>query len=168
MLRPLGESSSWAWFPAKGFGRGVVVCADDRIVGVLLPGTAEEFARGASSKPATSGLAAEMAARLAECFGTGRDAGDLPHRIVCRTTFQHRVLAACHCIPHGGTWSYARLAREAGAPRAVRAAASVMAMNPLPLVIPCHRVIRADGSLGEFGGGSTMKRRLLDLEAAAR
>ena len=146
----------------------MVICEEDRIVGVLLPGTAQEFAARETSKPTKSGFTAAMAARLAECFVTGRDAGDLPHRIHCRTAFQHRVLVACHRIPHGGTFSYAELAARAGAPRAVRAAASVMAMNPLPLVIPCHRVVRSDGSTGDFGGGIPMKERLLELESRAR
>lgn len=136
-------------------------------MGVFLPGAALGFVQRQGEPPTRAGFAAEMAERLAECFRTGFDAGVLPHRILDCTPFQVRVLEACRRIPHGQTWSYARLAAEAGAPRAIRAAASVMAMNPLPLVIPCHRVERSGGSPGRYGGGTRMKQVLLGLETGA-
>ncbi len=82
--------------------------------------------------------------------------------------FRRRVLKACGKIPRGKTATYADLARVAGSPGATRAAGSTMANNPLPLVVPCHRVIRSDGSLGKFSsiGGQGLKRRLLQLEGA--
>jgi methylated-DNA-[protein]-cysteine S-methyltransferase len=83
-------------------------------------------------------------------------------------TFAGRVLRACRNIPYGRTISYGRLASAAGNPKAARAAAAVMARNPMPLVIPCHRVIYADGGLGGFSApaGVVQKRRLLRLEGA--
>ena len=83
------------------------------------------------------------------------------------STFGGRVLSACRKIPYGQTASYARLACLAGSPQAARAAGSVMAGNPLPLIIPCHRIIRADGRVGCFSatGGPELKTRLLALEA---
>ena len=83
-------------------------------------------------------------------------------------TFAGRVLRACRNIPYGRTISYGRLASGAGNPKAARAAAAVMANNPLPLVIPCHRVIYADGRLGGFSApaGVAQKRRMLRLEGA--
>jgi O-6-methylguanine DNA methyltransferase len=84
------------------------------------------------------------------------------------TEFRRRVLEACRRIPYGQTASYADLARAAGRPNAMRAAGSAMAHNPLPLIVPCHRVIRSDGTLGGFSSpdGVAMKRRLLQLEGA--
>ena len=82
--------------------------------------------------------------------------------------FRRRVLRACRRIPRGKTASYADLARAAGNPKAARAAGSAMANNPLPLIVPCHRVVRSDGSLGNFSspGGPQLKRHLLQLEGA--
>ena len=86
------------------------------------------------------------------------------------SAFAGKVLSACGTIGYGQTASYAQLAQLAHAPRAVRAAGSVMAKNPFPLIIPCHRIIRADGSLGNFSahGGQNLKKRLLNLEAENR
>lgn len=80
------------------------------------------------------------------------------------THFQRRVWRAIAAIPWGETRSYAWLARAAGRPRAVRAAANACGANPIPIVIPCHRVIASDGRLGGFSSGLAMKRRLLALE----
>lgn len=70
-------------------------------------------------------------------------------------------------VDYGHTASYARLAELAGNPKAVRAVGSACATNPIPVVVPCHRVIRSDGGLGEYGGGPEAKRILLTLEGAA-
>lgn len=82
------------------------------------------------------------------------------------TEFRRRVLEACRNIPRGRTVTYADLARAAGSPHAVRAVGSAMAKNPLPLIVPCHRVVRSDGTLGGFScpQGVRLKRRLLELE----
>jgi len=79
--------------------------------------------------------------------------------------FSSRVVACLRKVPYGATVTYGELARRAGSPRASRAVGSVMASNDLPLVIPCHRVVAAQG-LGGFGGGLRMKRDLLRLERA--
>jgi methylated-DNA-[protein]-cysteine S-methyltransferase len=80
--------------------------------------------------------------------------------------FRRRVFAACRKIPRGKTATYADLARAAGSPQAARAVGSAMANNPLPLIVPCHRVVRSDGSLGGFSApqGQRLKRRLIRLE----
>ena len=85
------------------------------------------------------------------------------------TDFRRRVLEVCAKIPRGQTASYADLARAAGNARAVRAVGSAMANNPLPLLVPCHRVIRSDGSLGGFSSpdGLRLKQRMLSLEGAS-
>ena len=70
-------------------------------------------------------------------------------------------------IPYGVTISYGELARRIGKPQAMRAVGAANGRNPLPIVVPCHRVIGADGSLTGFGGGLPIKRLLLDLEQAS-
>lgn len=78
--------------------------------------------------------------------------------------FTRRVLLADHAIPRGRVMTYGGLAVRMGVPGGARAVGNVMAGNPFPLVIPCHRVVRSDGSLGGFGGGLPMKRALLAME----
>ena len=81
------------------------------------------------------------------------------------TPFQQRVLQATAGIPSGEVRTYGQIAAAAGAPRAARAAGSALAHNPLPLLIPCHRVVRSDGAVGAYsGGGPAVKRRLLRAE----
>jgi methylated-DNA-[protein]-cysteine S-methyltransferase len=84
------------------------------------------------------------------------------------TPFGRRVIAACRNIPRGAVCSYGELAEECGAPGAARAVGSVMAKNRHPLVVPCHRVVGASGSLGGYSapGGLAIKRRLLAMEGA--
>ena len=81
--------------------------------------------------------------------------------------FSRKVLNACSKIPFGKTVSYSQLARMIGSPRASRAVGNALAKNPIPLIIPCHRVIHSDGSLGNFSasGGTSTKKKLLALES---
>ncbi|MDY7077890.1 MAG: methylated-DNA--[protein]-cysteine S-methyltransferase [Chloroflexota bacterium] len=78
--------------------------------------------------------------------------------------FQRRVLLAEHGIPRGWVSTYGRIARHLGLPGGARAVGNALARNPFPIVIPCHRAIRADGRLGGFRGGIEMKRALLEME----
>ncbi len=78
--------------------------------------------------------------------------------------FRREVLRHTAEIPYGETLSYAEVAAEAGSPLAHRAAGSALAANPIPIIVPCHRVLRSGGGLGGFGGGLEMKRGLLALE----
>jgi methylated-DNA-[protein]-cysteine S-methyltransferase len=80
------------------------------------------------------------------------------------TEFQLRVWNALRGIPYGETISYAQLAARIGNPKAVRAVGSANGSNPIPIIVPCHRVIGSDGSLTGFGGGLTAKKKLLELE----
>jgi len=80
------------------------------------------------------------------------------------TEFQRKVWSALTKIPRGQTRSYAWVARAIGKPDATRAVGTACGANPVPIIIPCHRVIASDGSLGGFGGGLPMKRQLLRLE----
>lgn len=82
------------------------------------------------------------------------------------TPFQKSVWKAILRIPYGAKRSYADVAREVGRPRATRAVGTANGANPVPLVVPCHRVIASDGSLGGYGGGLELKARLLAMEGA--
>jgi methylated-DNA-[protein]-cysteine S-methyltransferase len=84
------------------------------------------------------------------------------------TPFQQEVWSALTTIPYGETVSYGDMARRVGRPTACRAVGAANGRNPIPIIIPCHRVIGADGSLTGFGGGLPIKRRLLLLEAIDR
>jgi methylated-DNA-[protein]-cysteine S-methyltransferase len=81
--------------------------------------------------------------------------------------FGRRVLRATAEIPYGGVLSYGEVAAEAGSPRGSRAAGNALGSNPIPIVIPCHRVVRTGGAIGGYGGGLDRKRWLLDLEGAS-
>lgn len=74
------------------------------------------------------------------------------------------MLYAAQDIPYGQTLSYQQIAASVGSPKAVRAAGSALANNPLPILVPCHRVLRGDGSIGEYLGGTAAKEQLLLLE----
>ena len=89
---------------------------------------------------------------------------DLPLDWRLSSGFRRRVLRAIDRIPYGQTRSYTEMARRAGNERAVRAAGSACGSNPIPLVVPCHRVLRTSGALGGYGGGLPMKQALLELE----
>jgi methylated-DNA-[protein]-cysteine S-methyltransferase len=110
-------------------------------------------------------LLAEARAQLDAYFAGGRTAFDLP--LAPRgTPFQLRVWAALRELRYGETISYAELARLVGDPRAVRAVGGANGRNPLPVIVPCHRVVGTDGSLTGFGGGVERKRWLLAHEGA--
>jgi len=104
-------------------------------------------------------------AQLADYFARRRRAFDLPLGPQ-GTEFQQSVWQALTRIPYGETLSYGELARRIGNPRASRAVGLANGANPLPIVVPCHRVIGANGSLTGFGGGLDIKRKLLALERA--
>ena len=96
----------------------------------------------------------------------GKDADELPPLdLSAGTDFQRAVWAAMRKIRAGQTRSYGEIARDIGKPKAVRAVGAANGRNPIPIVVPCHRVIGAGGSLVGFGGGLPWKRLLLDLEA---
>jgi methylated-DNA-[protein]-cysteine S-methyltransferase len=101
--------------------------------------------------------------QLDEYFQQKREIFDLPLRAE-GTAFQQKVWAALQTIPYGVTITYKELAERINNPAAVRAVGSANGANPIPIVIPCHRVIGADGTLTGFGGGLALKEQLLTLE----
>lgn len=106
------------------------------------------------------------AEQLAEYFAGRRTRFELP-LAATGTPFQRAVWDALREIPYGQTWSYADVAQHIGRPRAVRAVGAANGRNPLPIVVPCHRVVGANGTLTGYGGGLHNKRILLDLETRA-
>jgi O-6-methylguanine DNA methyltransferase len=100
--------------------------------------------------------------------GSRVDFSDVDVCLADYSEFQQRVLTSLQIISYGEIISYSQLASLTGSPKAARAVGRVMAQNPLPLIIPCHRVIKADGSPGQFTapGGADTKKRMLDLEKA--
>ena len=108
-----------------------------------------------------------VARQLSEYFAGQRKTFDLPLDFRLSSGFRRSVLAHLPEIAYGQTESYAQVAAATGNPRAIRAVGSACATNPLPVVVPCHRVVRSDGSYGQYRGGEEAKRSLLMLEAAA-
>ncbi len=80
------------------------------------------------------------------------------------SSFQEKVLRMEHRVPYGRVTTYGRLAEQTGKPGAARAVGNMLARNPFPLIIPCHRAVRSDGSIGGFQGGTHLKRKLLEQE----
>jgi len=107
-----------------------------------------------------------VARQLDEYFAGRRRTFDVAVDLHLAAGFRRVVLQHLREIPYGATESYATVARAVGSPRAVRAAGSACATNPVPLVVPCHRVVRSDGTIGQYRGGPEAKRALLALEAA--
>jgi methylated-DNA-[protein]-cysteine S-methyltransferase len=104
---------------------------------------------------------------LDEYFGGSRQTFGVPLDWRLSSGFRREVLRATAEIPYGSTASYRDVATRAGSPNAVRAAGTALATNPLPIVVPCHRVLRTGGGLGGYGGGPQAKAALLHLEGAA-
>ena len=114
----------------------------------------------------------ELQVRLVRYFqGEDQRFDDVEIDVEYTSEFHRRALQACRWIPYSETRTYRWLAEQAGEPIAFRAAGQVMARNPVPIIVPCHRVVGSDGSLRGFGSGDTrldLKRHLLDLEAGGR
>lgn len=139
------------------------LCADDAgICGVYF---GHRFQEG--DLPGENDLLRHAARELDEYFAGTRREFDLPVSLH-GTAFQLRVWAALQQIPYGETRSYAQVAAMAGNPKACRAVGMANHRNPVSILVPCHRVIHADGGLGGYGGGLEIKKLLLELEKGSR
>jgi methylated-DNA-[protein]-cysteine S-methyltransferase len=107
-----------------------------------------------------------VARQIDEYFAKRRTAFEVPVDLRLAEGFRRSVIEHLRAIGYGHRESYATVAAAIGRPRAVRAVGTACAHNPLPVVIPCHRVVRSDGSTGQYVGGPQAKSTLLDLEAA--
>jgi methylated-DNA-[protein]-cysteine S-methyltransferase len=125
---------------------------------------AELHCRAILARDATA--TALVARQLEEYFSGRRKNFDLPIDLSALTPFQRQVLAVTERIPFGEVWSYRRVAEKMGRPKSCRAVGQALGRNPIPIVIPCHRVIASDGSLGGYCGtsGLKLKRWLLGHE----
>jgi methylated-DNA-[protein]-cysteine S-methyltransferase len=109
----------------------------------------------------------DAARRQLELYFEGRLTDfELPLDWRLSSDFRRRALRAVARIPYGETRTYTQIARTAGNERAVRAAGTACGANPIPIVVPCHRVLRSGGALGGYGGGLPMKEGLLRLEGS--
>ena len=146
-------------------GRGLVRVAYEREDhDAVLQQLAERLSPRILEAPGRLGAAA---AQLEDYFAGRRRGFDVPLDLSLSAGFRRTVIQHLEGIPFGATESYTEVARAVGNPRAVRAVGSACATNPLPVVVPCHRVLRSDGSLGGYIGGLEAKSALLALEAAA-
>ena len=148
------------------FGDFVLVGDDLALTAVHFPGSVAP-ADGSWGEPVVLGEHAvlrEAAAQLADYLTGRRTAFDLPLR-PAGTDFQRAAWAALLEIPYGQTRSYRHQAERVGRPTAVRAVGAANGRNPIPVVIPCHRVIGSAGALTGYAGGVGLKARLLDLES---
>ena len=142
----------------------LVVSGNDEFVTELLldvPGRTVTVSRDRRNR---RGPVLDAARQLDEYFARRRTTFDLP-LAVSGTEFQEQVWLTLADIPYGETISYAELARWVGRPQAFRAVGQANGANPIPVILPCHRVIAADGTLGGYGGGLPTKRALLELES---
>jgi len=160
----LGTSDEWTVI-ATPVGEMMVIGDDDALRFVHLPGSfvASAFDPVRSGAPAAVRAAAEQI----DAYFTGAlKTFSLPLD-PSGTEFQRGVWSALADIPYGETESYGELAARVGNPKACRAVGLANGRNPIPLVLPCHRVIGVNGSLTGYGGGLELKKRLLDHERAA-
>lgn len=144
----------------------LLLAADDTGLRLIeFPSPRHRARRGENWQAGLTDILSAACAQLAEYFAGRRRQFDLP--LAPRgTPFQCRVWDALATIPYGGTVSYRQLATQLGQPTATRAVGAANGRNPLPIVLPCHRVIGADGRLTGFGGGLPTKEYLLNLERA--
>lgn len=127
----------------------------------------ERLARKLSPRIVASSGSLDLIRReLDEYFNGRRRDFDLKLDWALITPFARRVLRMTAAIPYGGYLSYAEVAAEAGSPRGARAAGNALGANPIPIVIPCHRVLHSGGGIGGYGGGPDRKRYLLEMEGA--
>jgi methylated-DNA-[protein]-cysteine S-methyltransferase len=150
------------------YGSLTLVAEDDHLVCLYMEDQRhrpDQSAFGVLVPEPTDAPFAETVRQLAEYFAGRRDTFDLPLRLH-GTAFQRRVWTALREIPCGQTWTYGQLAAHIGSPAASRAVGLANGKNPVGVIVPCHRVVGADGSLTGYGGGLHRKQALLDHERA--
>ena len=148
-------------------GRLRLIASETQLAGICFEGGRDAARPQPALSRRNSPLLQHTRTQLAEYFAGTRHEFDLP--LDPRgTDFQRKVWRRLLQIPYGETTSYGALARELGDPGASRAVGLANGSNPIPIVIPCHRVIGANGALTGFGGGLPIKQALLELEARSR
>ncbi|HEY1445372.1 MAG TPA: methylated-DNA--[protein]-cysteine S-methyltransferase [Acidimicrobiales bacterium] len=140
-------------------GRLVLECDGDVLVGIWLPNERRNVRNDADDVPT---VLKETASQLDEYFAGERTGFDVPMELD-GTDFQREVWTELTRIPYGETISYGELARRVGRPSAPRAVGQANGRNPIPVIVPCHRVLASNG-IGGYGGGLKVKRQLLAVE----
>lgn len=165
MLRYACFDTAWGVF--------VLAASEDGVCGAILPvrshRRAEQLARKRwSDATRDDRLMPDLQRRIVSYYAGEPTDFDVPLDLAALTPFRRSVLKRCAVVPYGQTVQYGELARRIGKPKASRAVGGAMAANPIPLIIPCHRVLPAGGKLGGFSadGGVDVKRRMLRLEGA--
>jgi methylated-DNA-[protein]-cysteine S-methyltransferase len=154
-------------------GVATVAATERGLIRVMLPNedrerSLERLAEEVSPRILEAPRRVDVARReLDEYFAGRRKAFDLGLDLrLVHAAFYRQVLEALREVRFGETLTYGEIAARAGNPRAHRAAGTAVGSNPLPIIVPCHRVVRAGGELGNYGGGPEMKRFLLEFEGA--
>jgi methylated-DNA-[protein]-cysteine S-methyltransferase len=151
-------------YASTPLGRLLVFTAGPDLVGLFFDGHART-PKDLPGDAAPHGLLNEVRDQVGEYFRGDRTRFDLPIRLQ-GTPFQAAVWSALLDIPYGGTSTYAQIASRIGHPRAARAVGAANGRNPISIIVPCHRLVGADGGLTGYGWGVERKRWLLDLESA--
>ncbi len=163
MRRAMIFHSPWGWMGIAESAKGI-----DAIVLPKRSKRAVEFDLRAQSRgPLQLGASARLEAargHLLDYLAGRRDTFDMPLDLSQGTSFQRKVWRALQRVPYGKLRSYRWIAARVGGPHYARAVGNAVGANPLPIVIPCHRIVAHDASLGGFSGGLSMKRKLLSLE----
>jgi methylated-DNA-[protein]-cysteine S-methyltransferase len=141
-----------------------IQCSSRGISRIVFPGFGGARFRATAKCPPPPSFIRTCARQLRQYAAGKRVRWTVPLDLSAGTAFQQAVWRALKTIPRGQTRSYGWVARKIGRPGASRAVGAACGANPVPVVVPCHRVIAGDGSIGGFGGGLFMKRRLLALE----
>lgn len=154
---------NFQWIMASKIGPLYLVASEKGLQGVFLKKQKTPLARSLKEQRSPVRILARSVQQLDEYLDGKRRSFDLPFDIT-GTPFQKNVWRELSKIPYGKTYSYKDIANRIKNSKAVRAVGTANGKNPLCIIVPCHRVIAADGSLGGYAGGLTMKRRLLKLE----
>lgn len=152
------------WKMKSKFGTLYLVASENAVRGILWERQDAPMAESLAGPDPATRMLARAVRQLDEYFSGKRKEFDLPLAVE-GTAFQKRVWAELAKIPYGRTFSYREIARKIGKPAAVRAVGTANGRNPISIVVPCHRVIAADGTLGGYAGGLPFKSKLLALES---
>lgn len=142
-------------------GELTLTASETALTGVYFP----KSRHGPVGKPGDNEILALTRQQLTDYFARARTSFDLPLD-AAGTAFERRVWDLLRAIPYGTTTSYGALARQLGDPKDARAVGSANGKNPIPIIVPCHRVVGSNGDLTGFGGGLDRKRWLLEHEGA--
>ena len=156
-------ATGFGWVGAVGSKEGLVFLTLPKLSHRTVLSEIKEFLGDSIEDPSAFG---DLPSRIKRYFEGKRVTFTDKLDLSGTTVFQQAVWNATRTIPYGETRSYAWVSSQAESPSASRAVGGALARNRFPIIVPCHRVIASDGSLGGFSGGLALKKRLLELEAA--